>query len=293
MVEHLDPELLRTFLAAVEAGGVMRAAARIGRTRSAVSLQMQRLQESVGRPLFHKVGRKLQLTPTGEALNGWARRILTLNDEALASLRDVAAPELLRIGAPQDVVERWLPPVLARFAQKFPQTRLELVVGHSRALLQQLEEGRLDLAIRFKLSDETAGRRLGSARVRLYAAPSFTWREGEPLPLVLLEAPCVFRTELLQGLDAAQLPWRVAVTCPGVSALWASVAAGLGVTARAGVALPRGVRPFRLPQLKALPRATLTLQGAEGRGGALQALRRELEVELRSQLSKQRARSAP
>ncbi|HTU60897.1 MAG TPA: LysR substrate-binding domain-containing protein, partial [Polyangiales bacterium] len=258
-------------------------------TRSAVSLQMQRLQDSVGRPLFHKVGRQLQLTPTGEALSGWAQRILTLNDEALASLRDVSVAELIRIGAPQDIVERWLPPVLSRFAAKYPDARLELLVGHSRALAQLLDEGRLDLTIRFKLGDDVAGKRLGSARVQLYAARDFTWREGEPLPLVLLEAPCVFRTELLAALDAAQLPWRVAVTSPGVSALWASVAAGLGVTARVGVALPRGIRAFRLPQLKALPRATLSLQGAEGRGGALRALRRELETELRAQLSKRRA----
>src|SRR6516164_4726672 len=103
MAQHLDPELLRTLVAAVDAGGLMRAAARVGRTRSAVSLQMRRLQELIGRPLFRKVGRGLLLTATGEELLGYARRLLQLNDEALASLRAESPPELVRVGAPQDV----------------------------------------------------------------------------------------------------------------------------------------------------------------------------------------------
>jgi DNA-binding transcriptional LysR family regulator len=74
MSEELELSLLRTFLEAIDAGGVMRAASRVGRTRSAVSLQMRRLENRVGRPLFQKVGRRLELTPAGEALNGSARR---------------------------------------------------------------------------------------------------------------------------------------------------------------------------------------------------------------------------
>src|SRR5260370_12226396 len=131
MPDHLDPELLRTLLAAVDAGGLMRAAARVGRTRSAVSLQMRRLQEQIGRPLVRKVGRGLQLTPTGDELVGYARRLLQLNDEALARLRAEAPPELVRVGAPQDVAERWLPAALGRFARAHPHARLELRVDHS------------------------------------------------------------------------------------------------------------------------------------------------------------------
>ena len=126
-MDYLDPELLRTFLEAIDAGGVMRAAARVGRTRSAVSLQMQRLQQAVGQPLFHKFGRKLELTEAGEMLVGWARRLLGLNAEALAALRNTRSLERVRLGAPQDIVERWLPPVLARFSKAHPELELELL----------------------------------------------------------------------------------------------------------------------------------------------------------------------
>jgi DNA-binding transcriptional LysR family regulator len=286
MSEELELSLLRTFLEAIDAGGVMRAASRVGRTRSAVSLQMRRLENRVGRPLFQKVGRRLELTPAGEALNGWARRLLTLNDEALAALRDADTPERIRIGAPQDVVERFLPPILGRFAARSPLARLELVVDHSRVLAELAREGKLDLSVRFSAMEEAAGKRIGSARVRFFASPSFAWNGRDALPLVLLEPPCVFRSMLLDALDGAGIPWRVAVICPGVSALWASVAAGLGVTARADIAVPRAVRRFRLPQQLTLPSVALTIHGGETRGVAVRGLRTDIELALRSWLGK-------
>jgi DNA-binding transcriptional LysR family regulator len=292
MVEHLEPELLRTFLEALAAGGVMRAAARVGRTRSAVSLQMRRLQDSVGRPLFRKVGRRLELTATGEELATWARRLIALNDQALAALRGEQAPELLRVGAPQDIMERWLPPVLARFSATRPAIRLELLVDHSRNLAEAWRAGRLDLCVRFAAGSEDGERFLSSAAVDLYAARTFRWNGREPLPLVLLEPPCVFRATLLRALDAAAIPWRVAVSSPGVSAMWAAVRAGLGVTARATFAVPAGARRWRPPGLDPLPRAALTLEGGEARGEPLRALRAEIERELRAQLTRGGARRA-
>ena len=292
MVEHLEPELLRTFLEALDAGGVMRAAARVGRTRSAVSLQMRRLQQTVGRPLFRKVGRKLELTPAGESLATWARRLIALNDEALAALREQDAPELLRVGAPQDVMERWLPPVLARFAAAHPAVRLELLVDHSRVLAEAWRGGRLDICVRFAAGPDTGGRALGSSPINLLAGRTFRWSGREPLPLVVLETPCLFRALLQQALDAAAIPWRIAASAPGVSAMWAAVQAGLGVTARVAVAVPPGARPWRLPGLAPLPRATLALDGGETRGETLRALRVEIERELRAQLTRRASRSA-
>ncbi len=284
MIEHLEPELLRTFLEALSAGGVMRAAPRVGRTRSAVSLQMRRLQEAVGRPLFRKVGRKLELTPTGEALATWARRLVALNDEALAALRGEEAPELIRIGAPQDVMERWLPRVLGRFVAARPAVRLELLVDHSRLLAEAWRGGRLDLCVRFAAGPDAGQRPLGSAPIELFAARSFRWNGREPLPLVVLEAPCLFRATLQHALDAAGIPWRIASSSPGVSAMWAAVLAGLGVTARVALVVPRAARRWRPAGLDALPRATLTLDGGETRGGAVRALRSEIERELRARL---------
>jgi DNA-binding transcriptional LysR family regulator len=292
MVEHLEPALLRTFLEALAAGGVMRAAPRVGRTRSAVSLQMRRLRQTVGRPLFRKVGRKLELTAAGEALAGWARRLIALNDEALAALRGQDAPELLRLGAPQDVMEGWLPRVLARFTATRPAVRLELMVDHGRVLSEAWRGGRLDLCVRFAAGRD-ADRAAGGAPIELFAARSFRWNPGEPLPLVVLESPCLFRGILLQALDAAAIPWRIAVSSPGVSAMWAAVRAGLGVTARVAFAVPPGARRWQTPGLGPLPRATLTVDGGETRGDASRALRAEIEREVGAQLRRAAPRGAP
>ncbi|HET9954084.1 MAG TPA: LysR substrate-binding domain-containing protein [Polyangiaceae bacterium] len=291
MSEHLDPDLLRTFLQAVDAGGLMRAAPRVGRTRAAVSLQMARLQAAVGQPLFRKVGRQLQLTPAGEALAGWARQILALNERALAAIRHTQTLERIRVGAPQDVVERWLPQVLAQFSKAHPHVRLELVVGSSRVLSDLEREGRLDLCVRFGLAEEANGERLGQTPVRFFAARSFVLEPTEPLALVLLDAPCIFRTSALRVLDEAGMPWRIAATSPSVSALWAAVAAGLGVTARPAISAPRGVREFEPPGVPALPHATLSLSGSMD-STALRALRRGIMSELRARLSRRGRTSA-
>jgi DNA-binding transcriptional LysR family regulator len=289
MPDHLDPELLRTFLAAVDAGGLMRAAARVGRTRSAVSLQMRRLQELIGRPLFRKVGRGLQLTSTGDELVGYARRLLQLNDEALASLRAESPPELVRVGAPQDVAERWLPAALGRFARAHPQARLELRVDHSRALLELARSAQLDLCVHFAIGEEAEGLRLGAATMAFLAARRFTVADDEPLPLVLLAAPCAFRGAALAALDEAGRAWRIAVTAPSLSVLWAATAAGLGVTARAMVAVPASLRSLgRAAALPRLPGATLALYGGEAGSAALRALRREIADELRARLGRAR-----
>jgi DNA-binding transcriptional LysR family regulator len=292
MAQHLDPELLRTLVAAVDAGGLMRAAARVGRTRSAVSLQMRRLQELIGRPLFRKVGRGLLLTATGEELLGYARRLLQLNDEALASLRAESPPELVRVGAPQDVAERWLPAALGRFARAHAQARLELRVDHSRALLQLARAGQLDLCVHFAIDEPAEGLRLGTAATTFLAARRFTradLADDEPLPLVLLEAPCAFRGAALRALDEAGRAWRIAVTAPSLSVLWAATAAGLGVTARAMVAVPAALRVLgRAAALPKLPAATLALYGGEAGSPALRALRGEVAAELKSRLGRAR-----
>jgi DNA-binding transcriptional LysR family regulator len=288
MPDHLPPDLLRTFLAALDAGGVMRAAPRVGRTRSAVSLQMRRLEDVVGRPLFRRAGRRLEPTPAGEALAGWARRLLRLNDEALAALRDQTPPEVIRVGAPQDVAERWLPPPLARFARAHPHVRLELRVDHSRVLSDLRQQGALDLAVRFALDERegpAGGQHLGTLPTAFFASPALAWRPGEPLPLILLEAPCIFRSAALRALDAEGLAWRLAGRAPSVSAVWAAVAAGLGVTARAPVAVPRGVRAMRAGLLPALPPVALVLEGDDAATASAQVMRRELAAALRARLA--------
>ena len=251
-MQTLDLELLRTLSLVQETGTLARASRRVNRTLSAVSLQLKRLESQCGRPLFRKVGRRLELNSEGERVLAAGRRMLALNDQLLESLRTDEDDSRLRLGVPQDVAERWLPEALARFSQTHPRVQLEVRVENNLALRQLLSEGGLDLAITF---DRGGGPLPAEIQlpVRWLARPDFRWDPTTPLPLVLFEPPCTFRRMALEALDRAGIAWRIAFTSPGLSGLWAAVAAGLGVTVRTELGTPPRVIPVRSTRLPALP----------------------------------------
>ncbi len=251
-METLDLELLRTLSLVQETGTLARASRRVGRTLSAVSLQLKRLEAQCGRPLFRKVGRRLELNAEGERVLAAGRRMLALNDQLLESLRTDEAETRLRLGVPQDVAERWLPEALARFSRARPRVQLEVRVENNRVLRQLLADGGLDLAVTF---DRDGGPLPSEIElpVRWLAHPDFRWDPSTPLPLVLFEPPCIFRRMALEALDRADLAWRVSFSSPSLSGLWAAVSAGLGVTVRTELATPSRVVPVRWSRLPALP----------------------------------------
>jgi DNA-binding transcriptional LysR family regulator len=235
---NLDLDLLRSLVAAIDLGGFGRAATRLGRSQSAISLQMQRLEAQLGRPLFRKEGRRLALTDAGDTLLAYARRLLALNDEAVTAVRGLAVTGSVRLGVTQDLVEPALTPVLARFARAHPDAHVEVRVDRSAALMDQLAGGRLDLAVLFT---RAGGDALAELPIAWIAPAGFEWHRAQPLPLVLFEAPCLFRQAGIEALDAAGIPWRIAFTSPSLSGLWAAVAAGLGVGVRTAYGLPPGL----------------------------------------------------
>jgi DNA-binding transcriptional LysR family regulator len=241
---NLDMDVLRTLLMAQQLGSFSRAADRIGRSQSAVSQQIRKLEQQVGEPLFQKQGRGLALTDAGEVILAYARRILDLNDEAIAAVRGRAAEGEVRFGLPADFAETWLPKMLGRFKRTHPAVRIEAVVDRNRRLLERLDKGELDLV----LSIGSGTRSDATILAPLYpvwigaAALDPAWTPGEPIPLAMYEPPCFFRQRALAALDAAGLPWRIAFTSPSLHGLWAAVEAGLGVTLRTAVGLPATLR---------------------------------------------------
>lgn len=147
MANPLDLTLLRSFVAVIDSGSIQLAAARVGRSQSAVSMQIKRLEDDVGRPLFQRQGRNLRPNPAGEDLLLHARRLLRLSDEAMASLRRPEAAGVVRLGLPEDYAAWLLAPTLTRFAQEFPLAEIELTFDSSPILLRLLETGKLDLAL--------------------------------------------------------------------------------------------------------------------------------------------------
>lgn len=265
---NLDMDVLRTFATGIELGGFSRAAERLGRSPSAISEQLKKLEEQAGMPLLKKEGRGLGLTPAGEALLSYARRILALNDEAVSAARGIDVEGWVRVGMPQDFAETWFPGVLGQFRRAHPKVRVEARVERRAELVPLVLSGRLDLALAW-------GEPAGSPHVTELGQWPMVWigaanqqealREvGEPLPLILFEKPCAFREAGIAALDAAGLPWRVSFTSPSLSGLWAATAAGLGFTLRTPIGLPPHVGLIgKEAGLPPLPHIRLSLHRAE------------------------------
>ncbi|MBR1222254.1 LysR family transcriptional regulator [Bradyrhizobium sp. U87765 SZCCT0131] len=241
---NLDMDVLRTLVTTQQFGSFNRAADHIGRSQSAVSQQIRKLEEQVGEPLFHKQGRHLVLTDAGELMLAYARRILDLNDEAVAALHGRAVEGQVRFGLPADFAETWLPTALGRFRRSHPAVRIDAVVDRNRRLLERLDNGELDLVLAIGSGMRSDAAVLAPLPLVWIGAASANtvWPPDEPLPLAMYEAPCFFRQRALAALDAAGVRWRIAFTSPSLHGLWAAVAAGLGVTLRTAVGLPSTLR---------------------------------------------------
>src|SRR5262245_5092464 len=243
---------------------------------------MRRLEDGAGQSLFTRAGRSFALTTAGEQVLGYARRLLAINDEAVAAVRSTRLACPVRLGVLPDFAETWLPQVLARFARTHPAARLEVQVDRRLAMLDALDRGRLDLALVFD-ADRPRGVQLGELPMAWIAQGGSRWTSGGVLPLVLFEAPCVFRTAALAALDRAGIPWHVAFTSQSLAGIWAAVDAGLGVTVRTPIGVPRGLRVVdpvsgQVSGLPALPSTELWLLDASDSGSPLAAELRALLV---------------
>lgn len=264
---NLDIDALRSFVLGIELGSFSKAADRVGRSASAVSEQMTRLEAQTGKQLLRKQGRGLVPTDVGETMLGYARRLLELNDEAVSTVRGADLEGWVRLGLPQDFAERWLPEVLGRFARQHSQVRVEARAERSSDLIERVETGRLDLALTWGMLEGPHTRRLMELPIRWIgpADRSLEWRMGEPMPLVAFEPPCRFRAVGVAALDAAGIPWRLAFTSPSLTGLWAAVAAGLGISLRTPAGLPGNVRMIGIeePRLPSLAPIALSLHSAD------------------------------
>jgi DNA-binding transcriptional LysR family regulator len=261
---NLDIDLLRTLVAAQTLGSFQRAADQVGRSQSAVSQQMRKLEERVGVPLFRKDGRALALTDAGVALLSHATRLLALNDDAVSALRGIAVEGHVRFGLPIDFAEGWLPIALGRFRRAHPGVHFEAVVDRNRRLLERLDRRELDLALTLNHGARPDAEHV-TAMPPAWLGPSadlLPHAARDPVPLAMFEAPCFFRDAALAALDRAGIRWRIAFTSPSLHGLWAAVEAGLGFTLRTAVGLPPGVREIvgdaRLP-LPAAPAFAVSL----------------------------------
>lgn len=266
---HFDIDTLRSFATGIELGSFAQAAERLSRSTSAVSAQLKKLEQQAGTPLLRKAGRGMALTEAGEVMLGYARRLLELNDEAAAAIRGTELEGRVRLGLQEDFGESLLPDVLGRFARAHPKLRIEVRIARNAELVERVKTGQLDLALAWDAGGASPHvERLHDVSMRWIDAAGSTRRwplHGEPLPLVVLEAPCLVRTAAIDALDRAGVPWRIAFTSASLAGIWAAVAAGLGVSVRTPLGLPASVHALAADEtaLPALPMLGLALHRAE------------------------------
>lgn len=229
----LESDLVRTFVAICETGSFTRAAERVFRTTSAVSMQMRRLEETLERPLFDRQGRGVRLTADGEALLGYGRRLLRLNEETVARFLGPAVEGRVRFGAPDDFGTRFLPDILARFASTHPAVEVDVVLGPSVQVLQKMADDELDLILVTDGHEESLqpGERevLHSEPLAWAGLRGGTAQARDPLPLALAGPGCAWRRTALAALDSAGRRYRIAYTSEHCRGQMAAVRADLAI----------------------------------------------------------------
>lgn len=280
----LDPDLLRSFVLIAEGGSFTRAAQVVGRTQSAVSMQIRRLEETLGKPLLHRGARGVEPTPHGVWLLERARRLLAMHDEILASFRSPEVAGSVRLGSPDEYALRWLPGILAGFAESHPAVEVEVVCAPSNELADRLVRGDVDLTLLSGGNEPPGmvGRTLWRGGLLWIGSARHATHRRTPLPLALAQTRCVWRRAATAALDAAGIAWRTAYVSASQAGTLAPTLAGLAVTVGMAGPLPAGLRPLGAEEgLPDLPEFTIELLSGPERTPMSEALAQHIEESFR------------
>ena len=238
----LDSDLLRSFLAVAETGSVTLAADRIGRTQSAVSMQIKRLEDSLSQPLFHRQPRGVSLTPRGEQLMPYARRVTRLLDEAATALREKPLDGPVRIGIPDEYAGTVLPRALAIFSERHPQVEVTVRCDFSASQNLELDMDRLDLAVTYDSSNISGEEVLCVDPTVWVTSVQHDQHLQSPLPIGMYIRSEWNRDFAIRSLDLAGIPWRAAFECDTSASLRIAARAGLAVSPLSRSTIPQGCR---------------------------------------------------
>jgi len=284
----VDLDLLRCFVTVADLRSFTLAGDRMGRSQSAVSVRIRKLEDLLGTPLFDRNSRDVKLTNDGRRLLPKAWEILDKGEEMVAAMREPVVSGRLRIGFLEYVSPHRIPEILSSLRRKLPNAELSFHVGLSRTLITALEDGRIDVALALHDPD-----RRDSVPV---ASDQLVWVEGENSPkaanpsgegvkLCLMQAPCVYRTSAMEAAQEKSLRFEEVLTANSVLAVHGAVASGLGLSVLGTSCIGKGVRladkRYNLPKL---PSLTIGLYGTDHRklqllGTLREVLTQELSFE--------------
>lgn len=238
-MKNVPTDLFRALVTVVDLKGYTKAGERLGRTQPAISLQLKRLQEILGVPLFEKGGGGTQLTERGELVVNYARRMLALNDELLLRLANGHARGHLRIGLPNDYADHLLPRFLQSFRDDRAQIGFDVVCDISENLLAGMRKKLFDLVIAMTPDGPAEGAYMTWREPLSWVgqARAFSRCEDET-PLVAYPEGCLYRRNMLTALQRDGRPFQIVYTSPSLAGIEAAVASGFGVTALATRVVP-------------------------------------------------------
>ncbi len=277
----LDPDLLQAFVAVADHRSFTRAASALNRTQSAISMQVKRLEERLQAELFHRSTSSVDLSAAGEGLLGYARRILSLNAEAVGRVRAHGTDGRVRLGVMDDYGTLIVPPLLKDFIASYPLIHVEMETGLTSSMTDRLGEA-YDLVIAMHPEGRGEGELLRTEQAVWAASAAHRVEDIDPLPVALYPQGCLFRSWAMQALDQAGRSWRLAFVSHSLSAVEAIAAQGLAVTVvKSGTFPPTLRRLSARDGMPRLPRAEIRLHRAPNLARAASLLADHLVAALR------------
>lgn len=238
----MDTDLLKAFVAVTETGGFSSAGKLLHRTQSAISLQIKRLEDRVGEPLFRRNSRNVVLTAAGGRLLPYARHILKLNNEAMRVMGAENPETLIRLGIPEEQAGTYLPLLLPRFAREYPQVLIEVICEASSLLVQDFQNGVLDVVLAIRHKPTQSGQLLGREPLIWVASAEHELAQWDPLPLALNPEGCIFRAHAFAALGREEMKWDVRYTSQSPTGINLPVQLGLAATVKTPRSVPGGCR---------------------------------------------------
>lgn len=263
--KNISVDLLRTLSAAAEGETLTDVARRVGRSQSAISLRLKKLEDELGVQLLRRGAKGSELTDAGHLAQFYARQILALNDDLVAAMEGLEIEGSLRLGLPADLSETWLASALAKFTRAHPRVHVEVSVDRNQVLIEKVRRSELDVVVAITSDPPVDAEPLAQLPVRWIGRVNQSLPANEDIPLVLFTSPCLFRQAGIAALEREGLRWRLAMTSPSLAGLWAAIEAGLGIGIRTPMGLPDTLAPIRSPRLPVLDQVVhLAIYRAEG-----------------------------
>ncbi|MBN8823517.1 MULTISPECIES: LysR substrate-binding domain-containing protein [unclassified Spirosoma] len=235
---NIDTIALQCFIAVAETGSFTKAADRVGRTQSAISQQMTKLEGLLGKLLLVR-GKAFTLTPEGEIFLGYARQIFALHREALDRFKEPELEGEVRFGLPENFATVYLSDVLADFSRIHPRILLKIECDLTLNLFERFKQNEFDLVL-VKMNrpeDFPNGLDVWSEPLK-WVGDTNLIDPGKPVPLVLAPQPCVYRASAIKSLEQSSRAWRLVFSSPSYAGAVAAVRAGMGVSVMPQTMIP-------------------------------------------------------